>query len=279
VLDSIIEEALCGCIVLYREPVVDLHTGQVSHYEVLCRFLSDGVHVRPARYLADLEKHGFMDILDRRVIRNLFTYLNQTGDQAKYAVNISGQTINIDQRFTWFLNNLVREGSNLRLIVEVTESTALDDTAIVRSTIEYLKQSPKFLLALDDFGGGAFDSGSLDLEASLVKIHGKYARRLPSQRAIVDIQAITSMAHERGSRVVLEWVETKEQADLARELGIDLIQGWVNGEGELLTGPIRECSRCSIACARNETDLSLANKVLQQEISKSPELEEDSESV
>jgi EAL domain-containing protein (putative c-di-GMP-specific phosphodiesterase class I) len=52
----------------------------------------------------------------------------------------------------------------------------------------------------------------------------------PLSRAIVS--AIVQMAHSYGGRVLAECVETAEQADAARELGVDLGQGWFFGRPE-----------------------------------------------
>jgi EAL domain-containing protein (putative c-di-GMP-specific phosphodiesterase class I) len=68
---------------------------------------------------------------------------------------------------------------------------------------------------------------------------------------MIDIKSITAMAHERSSQVILEWVETEQQKTWAKELGVDLIQGYLLGEPEPFIFPNPYCDRCYLACQSN----------------------------
>jgi EAL domain-containing protein (putative c-di-GMP-specific phosphodiesterase class I) len=250
ILSSFIEEMLCNRVVLYRQPIVSIHSGLISHYEILTRLLDRGNHVLPGKFLLDLEEHRFISLLDRRVVTNLINYLCETGDPNLYAINISGQTINIDSTFVRFLKETL-EPCDLKLMIEITESVPLERSALVRSTLEYFNNEPRLDLALDDFGSGYFGIDSLDLGSKFVKIHGAFTRRLPSLKAMIDIKSITAMAHERSSQVILEWVETEEQKVWAKDLGIDLIQGYLSGMPEPFILPRPQCGSCNLVCQSN----------------------------
>jgi len=250
ILGSFIEEILCNRVVLYRQPIVSPHTGIVSHYEVLARLLEGEKHIPPSGFISELEEHNFVNLLDRRVITNLTDYLCSGNDSSIYAVNVSGQTINNDRHFIRFLKDAL-DRCNLKIMIEITESVPLEDSEIVRSSLSYFINEPRIELALDDFGSGYFGIYSLDLGCRFVKIHGDFTKRLPDPKAMTDIRAITEMAHERSSLVVLEWIEREEQKSWSKELGIDLIQGYLLGKPEPFIFPKPYCDKCTRFCRSN----------------------------
>jgi EAL domain-containing protein (putative c-di-GMP-specific phosphodiesterase class I) len=55
---------------------------------------------------------------------------------------------------------------------------------------------------------------------------------LPDRLSKAIISAVVDIAHSYGGLVLAECVESEEQADAARELGVDLAQGWLFGRPE-----------------------------------------------
>ena len=82
-------------------------------------------------------------------------------------------------------------------------------------------------LAVDDFGTGYSSLAYLTrFPVSTVKIDRAFLIDIQHDsvnQAIV--QAVTTLAHSIGMRVVAEGIETTEQLDLARSLGCDEAQG------------------------------------------------------
>jgi EAL domain-containing protein (putative c-di-GMP-specific phosphodiesterase class I) len=254
-------------VILYRQPIVSIHSGLISHYEILVRFLRNGEHILPTNFIPSLEKHSFVNLLDRRVVTNIIEHLCEAPEPNLYAVNISGQTINTDSQFVRFLIETL-EPCNLKLMLEITESVPLQNSALVRSTLEYFINEPNLELALDDFGSGYFGVYSLDLGSRFIKIHGAFTHRLPDKKAMTDVRCITEMAHERSSQVILEWVETEDQKAWAKELGVDLIQGYLSGAPEPFILPKTYCGRCHIDCQSNPELKVLAPNALTQNTDK-----------
>lgn len=83
-------------------------------------------------------------------------------------------------------------------------------------------------IALDDFGAGMASFGYLkNLPVDVIKIDGSFVRDLghdPMSRTIID--AVTRIGHQRGAKVVAEWVDDLDTLDLLRELGVDSAQGF-----------------------------------------------------
>jgi EAL domain-containing protein (putative c-di-GMP-specific phosphodiesterase class I) len=85
------------------------------------------------------------------------------------------------------------------------------------------------LLALDDFGTGYSSLGYLQrFRLDYLKVDRSFVTGLgrnDEQTAIVD--AIVKMAQALGLEVIAEGVETSEQVDVLRDLGCELVQGFL----------------------------------------------------
>jgi EAL domain-containing protein (putative c-di-GMP-specific phosphodiesterase class I) len=83
-------------------------------------------------------------------------------------------------------------------------------------------------VALDDVGAAtgllSFDAIS---EAEVLKFDRTLLPRLRHARCRALVQALVHMARETGARTVLEGVETTTDFVLARDLGIDMVQGYL----------------------------------------------------
>ncbi|HZW54237.1 MAG TPA: EAL domain-containing protein, partial [Candidatus Elarobacter sp.] len=111
------------------------------------------------------------------------------------------------------------------LILEVTETAALDDSAL--PALEKLRELG-VQLAMDDFGIGYSSLAHLKrLPISMLKIDRTFIRDVAedeSDRAIV--VSIVHVAKAFGLRVVAEGIETEEQAAFVTALGCDDGQGY-----------------------------------------------------
>ena len=113
------------------------------------------------------------------------------------------------------------------LILELTESALLEVSQQTVKTISEL-QSFGVNLALDDFGAGYSSLRYLQtLPVTLIKIDRSFIcniQKNPNEAAIVKM--IISLANALDINVIAEGVETKEQINIIRALGCDLIQGF-----------------------------------------------------
>ncbi|WGM47417.1 hypothetical protein KOAAANKH_02294 [Brevundimonas sp. NIBR10] len=216
---------------LHYQPIVALDTGAVHHFEALARFGwgSPGQTIQMAEELALIE--GF----DLAVAEKAIQRLRQPGSGLlKIAVNVSGASLADDA----YVQHLLRMTAAMpqdrrRLIVEVTESAALADIGAANRRLGALRQAG-IQICIDDFGAGAASFDYIHgLSVDTVKIDGKFVRGLGSDaRARTLIAHLVEMCGSLDLTTIAEFVETQDQADILRDLGVDYGQGWLFGKAE-----------------------------------------------
>ena len=113
------------------------------------------------------------------------------------------------------------------IVLELTEQREILNSKRFYAAIETLKLMG-FAIAIDDFGeGNANIDITIMVNPSLVKISGRIIKNcLDLDPVKTIIKGIASLCKESGIKTVAEFIETKEQADLLNELGVDYGQGW-----------------------------------------------------
>ncbi|NEX63070.1 EAL domain-containing protein [Noviherbaspirillum sp. 17J57-3] len=115
-----------------------------------------------------------------------------------------------------------------KIIFEVTESEKVFDKAHLLNIFRKYSDLG-FKTAIDDFGAGYSGLGLLsDFQPSILKLDMDLIRgidRSPPRQAIVKGVLLTSRLI--GTQVVAEGVETPEERDYLREIGVELMQGFL----------------------------------------------------
>jgi EAL domain-containing protein (putative c-di-GMP-specific phosphodiesterase class I) len=113
------------------------------------------------------------------------------------------------------------------IVLELTEQQTIVNPSAFASTLQRLRERG-FRIALDDFGEGSSNLNLFqDLHPDFLKISGTFCRGLahdPFKQIIV--QSTAEMAARAGTATVMEAVETAEDAEVLRLLGIDYAQGY-----------------------------------------------------
>ncbi len=113
------------------------------------------------------------------------------------------------------------------VVLELTEQQTIVNPTAFAATLQRLRERG-FQIALDDFGEGSSNLNLFqDLHPDFLKISGTFCRGLahdPFKQIIV--QSTAEMAARAGTATVMEAVETAEDAEVLRLLGIDYAQGY-----------------------------------------------------
>jgi EAL domain-containing protein (putative c-di-GMP-specific phosphodiesterase class I) len=114
-----------------------------------------------------------------------------------------------------------------KVVVEVTEAFARAEALAARHMLAAFR-ARDLTVALDDVGAvDGLVSFEAMAEAEVLKFDRAIVPRLQHPRYRALVQALTRMARETGARTVLEGVETTAEFVTARDLGFDLVQGFL----------------------------------------------------
>ena len=218
--------------VLAVQPIVEIRTGRVSHYEVLLRMRhDDGSLISPAQFIEVAERVG---LIGRMVVAEAVraqARLAAMGEDVSFAVNLSAHAFN-DPELLTFLADLLRDTGldPKRLILEMTETATVADFGAARSLMEAIR-GLGCSFALDDFGRGFSSFFYLkELPMEYVKIDGSFVRNLverPDDQALV--RAMAQICRAFGKKTVAEHVESGEILELLAQFDIDYAQGYYTG--------------------------------------------------
>ncbi len=213
---------------LYFQPVVEAGSGQPAFYECLLRMFDDDNRAIPAgEFLPIAEKMGLVRSIDRFVLELVLEELRQSPD-VHLALNISSLSTTDPSWLRTLIANVQRQPDLARrLVVEITETTALQD---IKETIRFVAALREMgcRVALDDFGAGYTSFRHLqELAIDIVKIDGSFVKTIaerPNSRLFVT--TLQSFADGLGLMTVAECVETADIARILVEHNIGYLQGY-----------------------------------------------------
>jgi diguanylate cyclase (GGDEF)-like protein/PAS domain S-box-containing protein len=218
--------------VLYAQPILDLATGHIPHYELLLRMLdADGELLPPAAFLDVAERFGLIHQIDRWVVRQaigLMARLEQEGQQICLEVNLSAKALTDAELLVLLRRELAATGIDpYRLVFEITETAAIADVDAAMAFVHEMK-ALGCRFALDDFGAGFSSFDRLKrLPVDYLKLDGSFIRNLPSaeeDRHLV--KAMVDVARGLGKRTIAEFVENGETLETLQASGVDYAQGY-----------------------------------------------------
>lgn len=204
---------------------------RLSHLEALVRMIDQRDPARmimPGHFIPVAEKSGKIRDIDRWVIGEAIRVLAAHPAMPPVAVNISGRSFDDPTLPQYIADTLARHAIEpRRLLVELTETSAVSDLADAQRFIEALHVTGCGI-CLDDFGSGFSSFAYLKhLAVDTVKIDGLFIRNLPfDPDNQVFVKAIADVARGLGKITVAEFVEDERTLSMLRGYGVDLVQGY-----------------------------------------------------
>jgi EAL domain-containing protein (putative c-di-GMP-specific phosphodiesterase class I) len=148
------------------------------------------------------------------------------------AVSVNVTTTNLLQEgFTDLIVDLLKKNDlpGEALVIEITETTIIDDFARSKAVIEKLRDFG-VVVSIDDFGAGFTSLAYLSsLAVGELKLDREFITGLSQEgkeRDLELVRATIQLGHDMRLRVVAEGIEDVETLDLLSELGCDLAQGY-----------------------------------------------------
>ncbi len=206
------------------QPIVELATGAVIGYEGLTRFPSESAPPQGGWFCA-AARLGMSEELDLACMVAIVRASADAPRDAYIAVNASpGTVIGAD------IESVLGADPTRRWVVEITEHAQVEDYALLLERATVLRDRG-WRIAVDDAGAGyASLRHVLKLSPDIVKLDITLTRDIDIQvRQRQLASAIVSFARESGITLVAEGIETVEERDTLRALGVACGQGYLFG--------------------------------------------------
>jgi len=221
-----------GELSLAFQPKIDLRTRGVAHVEALLRWNHPGFgRVPPDEFIPLAERSGIVTALTRYVIDEALRITApwmRAGLIHGVAVNLSPVDL-LDGALAGYIDDcLAAHGVHGEaLILEVTESTAMQDLAASITTMQTLRGAG-IRLSIDDFGTGHSSLAKLhSLPVQEIKIDKSFIGALAGGSDEVIVRSAIEIAHNMGLVVIAEGVEDERALRVLQALGCDMVQGYL----------------------------------------------------
>ncbi|GAB3630281.1 diguanylate phosphodiesterase [Pandoraea terrae] len=208
------------------------HRRIVGHEALLRATDGGGAAVPPPQAFSTAQNDSELVFLDRLCralhLHNYRCHGDGDTDPTWLFLNVSTQILSRHEAFGGFFAELL-DWHNFpasRVVVEILEG-AIPDLSLLSDAVAWYRDMG-CLVALDDFGANASDieriwrAGpdivKLDRKVIAAAAHSAKARRV--------LPAVISLIHEAGSLALIEGVENPQQAAIALDCDIDLVQGF-----------------------------------------------------
>lgn len=212
------------------QPVMDMAAGKIAFFEALIRMVDgEGKLIAAEKFIPSLEELGMMRLLDIYVLNTAVRELEQFPD-IMLSVNVSNQSL-VDAGWLRAAVSLLSAKPHIssRLIVEITESSAMNDVHAAARVVRTLKDLG-CRIALDDFGAGSTSFMQLKLlSVDIVKIDKAYIRDIHDPMNQLFVKSLLELANGMGLQTVAEGAETKEEAAMLKTGGVSHVQGYAIG--------------------------------------------------
>jgi EAL domain-containing protein (putative c-di-GMP-specific phosphodiesterase class I) len=211
-------------ISIYYQPIFNLKRNKIVGYESLSRF--DTTPYKPPNiWFGEASKVHLGEKLEMMAIKIAIKGIEEFAAGTYIAINTSPEYV---------LNGAIAdvlEGIDLkRIVLEVTEYAPIRDYADFRKVLEPLRKRG-MRLAIDDAGSGYSSfQHVLELEADIIKLDITLTQNINSNnRKYLFTKALCAFSKAVNCSIVAEGVETIEELNCLKELGVDNVQGYLLG--------------------------------------------------
>jgi EAL domain-containing protein (putative c-di-GMP-specific phosphodiesterase class I) len=210
------------------QPIFSLAHQRVVGFEGLMRAASETSFQAPLDVLARARDDDAVIRLDRlcRAV-HLRNFVRHDTANAWLFLNVNPRVIAqggfLESRFGEELERVGVPPS--RVVIEILETALIDDSPLIEAARHYREMG--CLIAIDDFGAGHSNFDRIArLCPDIVKLDRSIVLQAAGDRRIrALVPGMVSLLHESGSLVVMEGIETEQEAMIAMDADADFVQG------------------------------------------------------
>lgn len=209
-----------GQITPVFQPIMELDTGKVIAFEALSRFPGDPAYT-PDRWFADAWSVGLGTELELLAVRMVVDAMDEIPPEVGLSINASPPTIAASA----FRRHLGCEPH--RITVELTEHLDIDDVAGLRAALAPLAGAG-CETAIDDFGSGFANlQHIIGVDPDWIKLDISITERIDEDSVTHALaSSLVGFAADIDAGVIAEGIETEEELDALREIGVRFGQGF-----------------------------------------------------
>ena len=217
------------------QPINYVSNGEIFGYEALCRWDSPTLgSISPDVFIQIAEDLNLVQIIDfwtLKAVESSFEALMARGGQT-ISINISAQTLGNNHEFLAAVDQVLPKiiAAHGAMIIELTETSVIENQLDLGLGMLALRKRGAHI-AIDDFGTGKTSLSVISsLPTDFVKLDGSLLQveRPDLSKGLLELGV--KFAELVGAKVIVEKVETKEDLELAREVGAQFVQGWLYGQ-------------------------------------------------
>ncbi len=221
-------------IEVFYQPIYSIETGKFVSAEALARIRgTDGKLIMPGKFIPVAEETGLIEAIGERVFSKTCKCIKEHDLKMK-GIDYIEVNLSVAQCENPMLSSKYDEIMKLEEVhpgtinLEITESSTVNQkTVLLENMNNLMNMGCRF--SLDDFGTG---ESNLDYIVNMPVNIVKFDRTMvqdyfTNSKAKVVMKATVGMIKDLGLKIVAEGVETQEQVEGIKDLGIDYIQGYV----------------------------------------------------
>ncbi|MCM1579615.1 MAG: EAL domain-containing protein [Ruminococcus sp.] len=233
-VEGLIADALkSDWVEVWYQPIYSTEEGRFTSAEALIRIRSgEGRLYQPGNFIDIAERNGTIMQLGENVFEKVCRFLNEHDIRAMgldyIEVNLSVIQCAYSQLAEDYIRIMEKYGIQPDLInLEITESASINARKTLLKNMESLRRYG-VSFSLDDFGTGQSNLDYIvDMPVDIVKFDkGMTGAYFENGKAKYIMDAAMGMIQGMNLKIVSEGIESENQFNVMRELGINYIQGY-----------------------------------------------------
>ena len=167
--------------------------------------------------------------ITKTMLKKSFEYFKDR--EESFSINFSYKDMQKEEIVNYLLKMIEKYNMYDRIIIELLESENMTDLKMVSDFIEKIRKYG-VKIAIDDFGTGYSNFIYLaEIKPDFIKIDGSLIKNIDKdEKSFIIVKNISKFAKDLGSKVIAEFVHSKEVYEKLLELDIDGLQGYYLAE-------------------------------------------------
>lgn len=220
-------------VVVYVQPIVNAHDHSLASQECLMRIAEDDKVYAPGLFLPAVEGTHLYTGLSRQMIQRSFELMKDRNES--FSINLSPQDLMNDRTLELLECSLRTLDDPSRVGLEVLETEQIQDYGRMIEVCDHFRRFGARII-VDDFGSGYSNIDEIvKLEPQIIKLDGSLIKNIDKdRRQRLIAQQMVQLCQVLEVKTVAEFVHNQEVCTIAKDIGVDYLQGYYLGQPRLL---------------------------------------------